>query len=105
MKTPAAPLFDLVGKTALVTGCRRGELCAVRWSDVDLDRNKIALERSVPRSNQSPTGLQEKRPKGDKEAIADGTYPVGSSLPMNEDIRGEVQGCHRHSQPRSPSAA
>ena len=57
------PHWGLLLWLVMVTGCRRGELCAVRWSDVDLDRKKIALERSVTRSNQSPTGLKEKRPK------------------------------------------
>lgn len=45
----------------MVTGCRRGELCAVRWSDVDLDRGRVAIERSIRR------GLQEKRTKSEQD--------------------------------------
>jgi integrase len=45
----------------MVTGCRRGELCAVRWSDVNLDRGKIAVERSMRRN------LQEKRTKSKQD--------------------------------------
>ncbi len=32
--------------TALYAGLRRGELCALRWQDVDLDRNLISVERA-----------------------------------------------------------
>jgi integrase len=32
---------------AAVTGCRRGELCALRWSDVDRERNAIRVSRSL----------------------------------------------------------
>ena len=39
-----APLLML----AAVTGMRRGELCALRWSDVDVDRGIIHISRSVP---------------------------------------------------------
>ncbi|MDX6291859.1 MAG: integrase [Kribbellaceae bacterium] len=72
------PEWGLLLWLVMVTGCRRGELCAVRWSDVDLDRKKIALERSVTRSEESPTGLKEKRPKGDKERrLSLDPYTVG----------------------------
>ncbi|HEV2071957.1 MAG TPA: site-specific integrase [Acidimicrobiales bacterium] len=30
-----------------VTGCRRGEACALRWSDVHWDRGEIAIRRSI----------------------------------------------------------
>ncbi|WP_328995971.1 tyrosine-type recombinase/integrase [Kribbella sp. NBC_01245] len=45
----------------MVTGCRRGELCAVRWSDVDLQRGKISIERSLRRD------LSEKRTKSEQD--------------------------------------
>jgi len=38
-----APLYAL----AAATGMRRGELCALRWEDVDLDGATVAVERSV----------------------------------------------------------
>jgi len=30
-----------------VTGCRRGEACALRWTDVDLDRGEVVIRRSI----------------------------------------------------------
>ncbi|MGQ0433386.1 MAG: tyrosine-type recombinase/integrase [Microthrixaceae bacterium] len=29
------------------TGCRRGEACALRWTDVDLDRGQLRIRRSI----------------------------------------------------------
>lgn len=29
------------------TGCRRGEACALRWSDIDLDAGQLAIRRSI----------------------------------------------------------
>jgi integrase len=45
---------------ALATGARRGELVALRWSDVDLDIGRIRIERSF---EQTRAGLAVKAPK------------------------------------------
>ena len=31
----------------LGTGCRRGEVLALRWKDLDLDQGRVRIERSV----------------------------------------------------------
>jgi integrase len=41
------PTFAVVLRVAAATGARRGELCALRWSDVDLDQRTITSERAV----------------------------------------------------------
>jgi len=45
---------------ALATGMRRGELLALRWQDVKLDRSIIQVERSL---EQTDAGLRFKAPK------------------------------------------
>ena len=45
---------------SLATGMRRGELLALEWSDVDLDRAVIRVERSV---EETRSGLRCKPPK------------------------------------------
>jgi integrase len=48
---------------AALSGMRRGELCALRWSDLDLDAGTMEVARSVV---VIPGGLAEKAPKTDR---------------------------------------
>jgi integrase len=41
---PALPCFL---RLAAVTGARRGELCGLKWSDVDFKNHRLLIERSV----------------------------------------------------------
>ena len=41
------PVLSAAIMLAAVTGCRRGELCGLRWSDVDRDRRTVRVCRSV----------------------------------------------------------
>jgi integrase len=41
------PLFAVFLRVAAATGARRGELCALRWSDMDLDGARLTIERSI----------------------------------------------------------
>jgi len=43
------------------TGCRRGEVCALRWHDVDLDRCEVRLRRAIAKDYDG--GLIEKDTK------------------------------------------
>jgi integrase len=53
------PLY-LIGATLLGTGMRRGELCGLRWKDLDLDGGKLRVEQSL---EQTKAGLRFKSPK------------------------------------------
>src|SRR5262245_61928224 len=53
---PLHPIASL----ALATGMRRSELLALQWSDVDLDRAVVRVERSV---EETKAGLRLKAPK------------------------------------------
>ena len=46
--------------TALATGCRRGELCGLRWRDVDFAKSCIKIEHSMEHTGR---GIRLKRPK------------------------------------------
>jgi integrase len=50
-----------VAVLALASGCRRGELLALRWSDVDLGKATIKIERSLEQTRGG--GLRFKCPK------------------------------------------
>lgn len=43
----APPMLSTVVQLALLTGCRRGELAALRWSDIDLANGIIAINRDL----------------------------------------------------------
>lgn len=41
-------------RTAIATGCRRGELAALRWSDLDLDDGVVIVSRSIVSVDRRP---------------------------------------------------
>ncbi len=57
-KTPA---WGTLLWVVMVTGCRRGELCALRWSDIDLERGKVAIDSALTRK------LREKATKSEQD--------------------------------------
>lgn len=52
-------LYPIVA-LAIGTGARRGEIAALRWSDIDLDANAVRIERSLEQTN---AGIRVKAPK------------------------------------------
>ncbi len=43
----ADPAFGTYLWVTSATGCRRGEACALRWTDIDLDRGKLSIRRAI----------------------------------------------------------
>src|SRR5262249_35258528 len=41
------PTFAVLLRVAAATGARRGELCALRWSDLDFDKGTVTIERGL----------------------------------------------------------
>jgi integrase len=60
--------------TAFGTGMRRGELCALRWQDVDLDGAILRVERSLEETRKS--GLRFKEPKSTRSRRAISLSPA-----------------------------
>jgi integrase len=54
------PEFGVFLRLAASTGARRGELCALRWRDVDLDDRTVLISRSIV---DGPDGYVEKETK------------------------------------------
>ena len=54
-------VFYSIAVVALGTGMRRGELCALRWRDVDLDGSSLLVERSLEQTRKG--GLRFKSAK------------------------------------------
>jgi integrase len=53
-------LLCTIAILALGSGLRRGELCALRWSNIDLDSRTLRVEQSI---EQTRAGLRSKAPK------------------------------------------
>lgn len=45
---PEAPVqYSVLVQLAILTGCRRGELCALRWSDIDFQAATLSINRTL----------------------------------------------------------
>jgi integrase len=59
------PVLAAAVVLAAVTGARRGELCALRWSDVDWQRRTLTFARSLTvisqQANEGPTKTHQRR--------------------------------------------
>ncbi len=63
--TAGTPLGGPVA-LAVYTGCRRGELLALRWRDVDLEHGRLSVRESL---EQTKVGLRFKPPKSGKARV------------------------------------
>ena len=76
MITKASPDLALFVRLAALTGARRGQLCALHWSDVDLDAATIRWTRSLVKV---PGGTVEKQTKtGARWSVALDPATVGA---------------------------
>lgn len=76
-RAPEKSYMALGIKLALLTGMREGEICALRWSNIDLDNGIISVKAAIGRTN---SGFYIKAPKStnslrdipiDEELVAD----------------------------------
>lgn len=83
---------------ALTTGLRRGELIGLRWSDIDLDKPCLKVQRSVDTSKGN--GLRYKAPKTEKSKR---TVPLLQTV--TEHLRlakaAHLRACLEEGQPES----
>ena len=43
----APPQYNVITQLALLLGVRRGEICALRWSDIDFEKGTLSIKRTV----------------------------------------------------------
>ncbi|MGH8977693.1 MAG: tyrosine-type recombinase/integrase [Acidimicrobiia bacterium] len=71
-----SPELGLFLRVAVATGGRRGELCGIRWSDINFDHRELAIVRTIASKDTDPKQLVVKEPKshqGRLIALDDGT--------------------------------
>jgi integrase len=59
-----------------VTGCRRGEGCALRWTDVDWERGEIAIRRSIAMHDRKPVEKDTKTHQGRRVSVDGSTQEL-----------------------------
>ena len=80
------PLHSIVS-LALATGMRRGELLALQWSDVDLNKGVLRVERSV---EETEAGLRVKPPKT-KRGRRNISLPIDTVTMLREHRKGQIE--------------
>jgi integrase len=104
-----------VASLALATGMRRGELLALRWCNVELDRSVLKVEHSL---EQTKAGLRFKGPKS-KHGRRSISLPPSAVAMLNKHRREQLEirmalgmgkpdadalvFCNHHGEPISPN--
>jgi integrase len=93
MITAASKPLAVFCRLAALTGARRGQLCGLRWSDVDLDAATIRWTRSLA-----------KMPGGtiDKETKTGAHWPVSLDQATVELLRAHRRRCLETAWPPAP---
>src|SRR4051794_25120119 len=94
------PEWGLLLWLTMITGCRRGELCSLRWQHVDLERATLWVRRSASQPTRAP--MFEKKTKTEKERrVALDPYTVELLVEHRHRI---AERCARLSVVLSPNA-
>ena len=78
----AAPTLGALLRLGALTGARRGELCALRWTDLDLDRRTLTIARNLT------------SPKGQRYAEGDTKTHRRRTIGLSDEALAELVG-HR----------
>jgi integrase len=63
------PVMAVAIRIAFITGARRGELCALHWSDIDLEVGILRIERSLTQVGETLTVKDTKTGRGRNVAL------------------------------------
>ncbi|WCO65290.1 tyrosine-type recombinase/integrase [Iamia majanohamensis] len=74
--TDASPEFGRFLHLAAATGARRGELCALRWRDVDAENSAVVISRAIVEVGQRLTEKDTKTHAARRIALDPGTLAV-----------------------------
>jgi integrase len=77
-------------RLAAVTGARRGELCALKWSDVDLDDGEVLIARSLALGAHEVVEKETKTYRSRRIALDSGTVNALEEYRQRVENRAEV---------------
>ena len=93
------PEFALYLRLAAVTGARRRELCALKWTDLDVQGKQVVVARSLTVGDE---GLIEKRTKTHRVrrlALDDATHLLEAGVPVRAGQRAPRSRERHHDPP------
>jgi integrase len=85
------PELGLFLRLAAVTGARRGELCGLRWTDVDFDAGQLTVERSIVRGSSDVIVKRTKTNRDRRIALDRGTLDALAAQHRRND--GNAAAC------------
>ena len=91
-KVYAALLWKTFIEASADTGCRRGELCGLQWSDIDFKKNTITISRNLQYTPQK--GVYVATPKNGKNRVVD----IGTDTAALLKALQDEQSAHHLSQ-------
>lgn len=87
------PEFAVMLHLAVITGARRGELCGLRWSDVDDKRAELLIQRSIfETTDHTIIEKSTKTHQARRIALDEGTMPVLARHRESMESRAEFCG-------------
>ena len=104
-RTPSARRQADIIRLLVLTGCRRGEILALRWSEVDGDTLALADSKTVPRTvylNAPARNIIERQPRGRSPFVFPSARnperPHDPHLPLWNRVRAEagIEGVRLH---------
>jgi integrase len=81
------PIFDLI----IFTGLRKGEALGLKWKDIDLDRGKIRVVRSLARTNEKGLFLKEVKTQKSKRQVSITSYLI-NKLKLHKEKQDKLYG-------------
>ena len=70
------PEFAILLRVLAATGARRGEVCALRWTDVDLDKRTLVIRHSIAKSGNGVVQKDTKTHASRRIALDESTVAI-----------------------------
>ncbi len=80
--------------TEMYTGLRIGELCALRWGDIDFENDVIRVNKSIQRLPDSATGKTRVMVTSTKTSTSDRVIPISSFLKAKLKEAQKADNCY-----------
>lgn len=84
--------IKLLVELALFTGCRRGEIVGLRWSDIDFDAHRLYVRRSIYKPKSGKAFEKEPKTKKQQTGYGDPRTTVGNT----QHLPGESKQIRRY---------